>query len=265
MNNDLNVAALALDIVWADRDANIKKVAAMMTSLPAETDLVVLPELFSTGFINDPQLLTDLPETNSGETIRQLGELARMHNVAIAGSFLARTGPGVYNRAFFIEPSGDETFYDKRHLFSLSNEAKSMSRGDKAPAIVRFRGWNIALIVCYDLRFPAWCRSRDNSYDLLLVPANWPEARAYAWEHLLIARAIENQACVVGANRGGRDDYGSYENLTYIFDSMGKPVGSSLRPGVIYARLDRNSIDEWRRRFPVAADSDRFDLSLNFQ
>ena len=125
--------------------------------------------------------------------------------------------------------------------------------------VVRFRGWNIALIVCYDLRFPAWCRNRMGAYDLLLVPANWPQSRAYAWQHLLIARAIENQCCVVGANRAGEDSYGVYDGLTYIFDGRGRPVG--LIPDecpFVVADLDRAEQEEFRKKFPAMRDADDF-------
>lgn len=264
LNSSFCTVALPLDIVWADREANLAALRAEMEKLPSGVDLVVLPELFSTGFINDARLLTDLPETNTETTLRTLHELAQRHNCAIAGSFLARTANKVYNRAFFVEPSGDETFYDKRHLFSLSSEAKSYSQGLTAKPVIRFRGWDIAMVVCYDLRFPAWCRNRRNEYDILLVPANWPQARAYAWSHLLIARAIENQAYVVGANRCGRDDYGEYDGMTQIYDPMGMPAGEELAgcPGAIISTFHRNVVDEWRKRFPASADADTFDIPL---
>ncbi|MDE6311348.1 MAG: nitrilase family protein [Muribaculaceae bacterium] len=264
LDSSLRILALSLDIVWADPEANLRLLAKAMEAMPPHIDIVVLPELFSTGFVNDTGLLTDLPETNGGPTLTAVRELARRYNCAIAGSFLARTAHNIFNRAFFIEPSGDETYYDKRHLFSLSSESKTYARGGAFKPVIRFRGWNIAMIVCYDLRFPAWCRNRDNEYELLLVPANWPSAREYAWKHLLIARAIENQAYVVGANRGGRDDYGEYADMTEIFDPMGKPCSEKAvsLDGAVVATLHKSAIDEWRRRFPVAADADFFDIPL---
>ncbi len=232
-----------------------------MATLPADTDIVVLPELFSTGFIDDPALMETIAETNGGNTIHTITELARKYNVAIAGSMAARTGHRFYNRAFFIEPSGEETYYDKRHLFSLSSEAKVFTPGSDNIRAVRFRGWNIALAVCYDLRFPAWCRNVGLKYDIMLFPANWPEARGYAWKHLLIARAIENQAVVVGANRGGADDYGQYDGLTYIFDGMGMPTGHTLPDSdIVYAEMSLDDLRKARTRFPVSRDAD--DLSI---
>lgn len=255
----LRVAALPLNIAWADKAANLAAVEAAFERLPESTDVVVLPELFSTGFIDDPELMRDIAERNTGQTVDFLKELAARHSVAIAGSFLATTHPRFFNRGFFIEPSGEETFYDKRHLFSLSSEANVFARGMDTLPVVRFRGWNIALIVCYDLRFPAWCRNRMGAYDLLLVPANWPQSRAYAWQHLLIARAIENQCCVVGANRAGEDSYGVYDGLTYIFDGRGRPVG--LIPDecpFVVADLDRAEQEEFRAKFPAMRDADDF-------
>lgn len=257
----LRVAALPLAIVWADKKANMEAVRRAFEKLPDGTDIVVLPELFSTGFADDEALLREMAERNTQGTVDFLKDLAKKYSVAIAGSFLASTAPKIYNRGFFIEPNGDETFYDKRHLFSLSREAKIFAKGNSRLPVVRFRGWNVAMIVCYDLRFPVWCRCRKNAYDLLLVTANWPQARAYAWEHLLIARAIENQCCVVGANRGGADLYGQYDGLSMIFDGRGIPVG--VQPEgcpFIIADLSREKQDEYRRNFPVCNDADDFEF-----
>lgn len=259
MNSKLRVAALPLAIEWADKDANIAAVEKALEKLPAGTDVIVLPELFSTGYSDDPDVLAALAERNTGATVDKIKEWAARTGAAIAGSYLASTHPKIYNRGFFIEPSGEETFYDKRHLFSLSKEAQLFAPGDERPRIVRFRGWNISLIVCYDLRFPVWCRCRQGEYDLLLVTANWPKARGYAWEHLLIARAIENQCCVVGANRGGSDVYGDYSNMTYIFDGRGMAVGvQPVDCPFIVADLDGERQKSYRRNFPVLNDADDF-------
>lgn len=258
VNNDIKIALLPLDIVWADREANIANVTRTLERLDKDTDLVVLPELFSTGFSADPDLLGELAETNGGPTMAAVRELARRHNVAIAGGFLARTGASLYNRAFFIEPSGDETFYDKRHLFVISAESKFFTPGDKVPPIIRYRGWNFALIVCYDLRFPVWCRNVDNRYDALVSPANWPTARKYAWRHLIIARGIENQAYVVGADRGGSDEYGEYDGMAMSVDYTGKELDAESRDGFIYSRLQRKPLDDFRAKYPFSADGDVF-------
>ena len=259
LTDNLRVAALPLAIKPADREANLAAVESAMELLPRGTDVLVLPELFSTGYTDDSQLMHDLAERNTGSTIDRLKLLAERHSVAIAGSYLASTPPHIYNRAFFIEPGGEETFYDKRHLFSMSSEANVFHPGVSHPPVVRFRGWNISMIVCYDLRFPVWCRCRRNSYDMLLVVANWPQARGYAFEHLLIARAIENQCVVVGADRGGSDIFGDYDGLTQIYDSRGLPVGRTSGPFIV-ADLSRSKQDEFRRRFPVCNDADDFTM-----
>lgn len=267
MSNNLRVASIALDIAWGKPDENLAVVGRTLQVLEGDTDLVVLPELFSTGYVSDPEAMNDLAQTVGGSTMATLHSLSSKYNLAFAGSFLARTGDKFYNRAFFIEPSGDETFYDKRHLFTLSAESKVFSPGTEMMPVVRFRGWNIAMMVCYDLRFPVWSRNRSNAFDMLLVPANWPAARAYAWEHLLIARAIENQCCVVGANRSGVDDYGHYDDLTFIYDSMGRAVGERLArrsapAPVIAATLSMDDLIQTRRRMPAASSADSFEITL---
>ncbi len=265
MSNSLNVAAISIDTHWGAPADNLAILGRCLDILDPETDLVVVPELFSTGFASDPDALAELAESNGGGTIHTVMQLARRYNTAIAGSFIARSGNHIYNRGFFIEPSGEETFYDKRHLFNLSPESRLFTAGDSPMPVIRFRGWNIAMIICYDLRFPVWSRNRGNGYDMLVVPANWPNARAYAWEHLLIARAIENQAYVVGCNRSGSDDHGTYDQATYIIDPMGQPVGQRRSPRsapapLTVATAQMQQVEDARRRLPVAAAADDFTL-----
>lgn len=257
----LRVAALPLDSVIADVEANIAAVEKAMEQLPRDTDILVLPELFSTGFTDEADVLLPLAEDKNGRTMTAVRALAARHNCAIAGSYLALDGEQVFNRAFFVEPSGEESFYDKRHLFSLSSEASMMQRGQRHCPAIRFRRWNIGMVVCYDVRFPAWCRNTDCRYDILLVPANWPQSRAYAWEHLLIARAIENQTVVVGANRSGSDKFGTYDGLSFIFDCLGKSVGVQDGPFVV-ADLSRARQDSFRQAFPVWKDADSFTIDI---
>lgn len=258
MSQILNIAVLPLDIAWADRDENLIVLNDKVASIDRSVDLIVIPELFSTGYIEDRNAIETAAESTSGETIRTVTELSRRLNVAICGSFLYVSGCNFYNRAFFIEPNGDETFYDKRHLFSLSEEHNIFTAGTSLPPVVRYRGWNIAMIICYDLRFPVWCRNTSHRYDLMLVPANWPESRSYAWRHLIIARAIENQSVYVGANRSGRDDYGDYGDTSIIVDSLGKEVSERSSTGILYASIDKEILQEQRRKLPFGADADDF-------
>lgn len=265
MIKDLKIAAVALDPIPFKPVENLRLISELLPRLDCDTDIVVLPELFSTGYTDSPEWISQCAEQNSGDTVAELSRLARKFNFAIAGTFLGKTLGKVYNRGFFIEPSGDEYFYDKRHLFSLSAEAKVFNGGAGKRLEIRFRGWNISMIICYDLRFPVWCRSGENPYDLLLVPANWPKARAFAWESLLKARAIENQAFVVGANRSGADDFGDYRSLTFIDDYLGREIGESaeypeLRCSVTKAVLKREGLEKFRRSFPVLGDADRFNI-----
>ncbi len=253
------IAILPLDIIWCDREKNLKNVETALRHLRAGTDLVVLPELFSTGFVHDPDMLGNVGESVSGPTMKAIGQLAHQHNVAIAGSFLSVSDGKYYNRGFFTEPSGDTFFYDKHHLFSPSSEGKLLTSGHSRAPIMRYRGWNITMIVCYDLRFPVWCRNVKNIYDIMLVPANWPNQREYAWKHLLIARAIENQAIMVGANRSGSDDYGTYQDMSAIYDAVGQPIHSvDEKSGIIYATVSRTHLAELRRKFPVSNDAEDF-------
>lgn len=267
MENTLNVAILPYDIVWGDKEENILSVGECLKSVSKGTDIVVLPEMFTTGFITDLSLAGDLAESNSGRTIDMLRMWSKLYNFAICGSFIASTGSVLYNRAFFIESSGDETYYDKKHLFSIGRENDVYSPGSKTIPIVRYRGWNISFAVCYDLRFPVWCRNVENEYDVLIYVANWPSTRSYAWQQLLIARAIENQSYVIGANRSGDDDYGHYDvNDSMILDFKGMPVSkeaecvSPCRLPIKYATLSSENLLHFRSKFPVWKDADKFQL-----
>lgn len=262
LNNDINIAVIPVDITWNDRDENLFATSQLIKKLRPETDIAVLPELFSTGYISDTGILHDLAETSDGPTISAVRAWAKETNTAICGSFIARTGNMYFNRAFFVEPSGETSYYDKRHLFSLSDECKVFHQGDRQSPVVRFRGWNIAMAICYDIRFPVWCRNTGYKYDIMLIPANWPDKRGYAWKQLLIARAIENQAYVAGANRSGTDDYGCYDDMSFILDYSGNPIGQSGCDKVSYATLHKDGLELFRRHFPVMNDHDRFIIDL---
>lgn len=263
---NLKIAAVALDMAWADRAENLFMASRACDAVDRDTDIVVFPELFTTSFVPDARDMHALAEEErASQTLATMRHLAASHNFAVCGSSLVREGDAIYNRCYFVEPSGEVTHYDKRHLFSLSAEHTHCSPGKDAEIpVIRYRGFNIALAVCYDLRFPAWLRNRHNRYDVLLVPANWPTKRHHAWYHLLMARAIENQAYVVGANRAGRDDYGTYENENVIFDFKGQPI--ALPEGKSDARsfeictgvCDRDALADYRKIFPVIDDADEF-------
>ncbi len=259
MASELTVAALPVDIAFADREANLAAASDMAARLPHPVDIIVLPELFSTGYVNDPAAMRALAEPDDGPTMECVRHMARQHDCAVAGSFAAGDAGSVYNRAFLVAPDGSTlAAYDKRHLFSMSRETEVFSHGNAPTPVAGWRGWRVALSVCYDLRFPAWMRNHGYAYDIMLLPANWPQSRAYAFEHLLIARAIENQAPIVGANRGGADAYGTYDGCTYAFDHMGRPA---FLPGTTTARFDLDSLRDARKRFPAARDADAFTIA----
>ena len=187
--------------------------------------------------------------------------------MSIVGSALWKENENYYNRGFVIKPAGEISFYDKRHLFCKSPESKLIQRGNRLPDIVNINGWNVRLLICYDLRFPVGCRQSRNEesrYDLLLVVANWPDVREYTWTHLLIARAIENQAFVAGVNRTGEDQYGTYSaDMTAIFDPLGRPVEGMKAGDFIKVRISKSEIERQRAHWPLSNDADYFSINLN--
>ncbi len=264
MKKDLNVCLVPMEIVWGDKDTNMNNLEEILDRVHPETDLVVLPETFSTGFpMNDKEEIRTMAERNTGKTVETLKRLARKHNVGIAGSFIADSGGSLYNRAFFIEPGGEETFADKRHLFTMAREHERFSRGyDRLR--VRFRGWEIAMIVCYDIRFPVWCRNRNNEYDVLLAVANWPKVRVDAWNKLIPARAIENEAYVCAVDCKGTDPNGfEYDGSSMAVDFKGKDITVRTESGLLYATLQREALDRFREKFPAYRDADSFEIDLH--
>lgn len=263
ISKDLKVALLPLKIEWNNKKVNLDALEKELCKVHPLTDLLILPETFSTGFPvgMDKEEVRVLAEKNSGETIEFLKQIARKHKLAICGSFIADTGGSLYNRMFFLEPSGEENFSDKRHLFTMAGEDKVFSRGYKRMS-VRYRGWNIAMVACYDIRFPVWCRNHDNEYDLLIAVANWPKVRINAWETLLKARAIENEAYVCGVNCTGIDiKEFEYDGSSDAIDFKGKSVAVTMEGSpILYATLSRERLDKFRDKFPAWKDADTFKI-----
>ena len=263
MTKDLNVCLIPMEIKWGDKEANLNTLREALAQVHPETDLVIIPETFSTGFPAgmDKEKVRELAERNTGHTIDVVKELAAKYNVAIAGSFIADSGGSLYNRAFVIEPSGDETFEDKHHLFTFAGEEKVFSRGYDRLA-VRFRGWNLAMVICYDIRFPVWCRNVDNQYDVLIAVANWPEVRVDAWRKLLPARAIENEAYVCAVDCKGTDAGGyPYNGESAIIDYKGNDISVRMENNsLIYAKLSREGLEKFRMKFTAWRDADPFKL-----
>ena len=266
MTSNLNICMFPMNISWGDKDANLSSLREAVESVHPGTDLLILPEMFSTGFlVSDKESVREYAERNSGETVALLQELASKKSMAIAGSFIADTGGLLYNRAFFIEPLGDAVFADKRHLFSMAGENKVFSKGD-ARLRIRFRGWNIAMVVCYDIRFPVWCRNVGNEYDLLIAVANWPKVRINAWSQLLKARAIENLSYVCGVNCKGSDlngfEYGG-EADAIDFKGLDITMRNAASP-FCYASLSYENLEKFRSKFPAWKDADDFSISMDY-
>lgn len=258
----MNVALYPQEIFWGDKKKNIDNIIQLLPTLHPETELLILPETFSTGFLlGDKEKVRPLAERNTGATIDLLKKMAAMNNIAIAGSFVADSGGLLYNRAFFIEPNGEESFADKKHLFRFAGENEIFAQGTNRLQ-VRYRGYNIAVVICYDIRFPVWCRNKNCEYDLLIAVANWPHQRAAAWERLLVARAIENQAYVCGVNCCGVDNLGiEYDGNSMALDFKGDNIGVKFPDkNVIYAKLDLEKLNRFRQKFPAWKDADKFSI-----
>lgn len=268
ITKDLNVCLFPMSITWDDVNANLENLKKSLNFVHPQTDLVVIPETFSTGFPigKSKDEIKTLAANTYTQTIETLKELSNKHNIAIAGTVVCVHGDKLFNRAFFVEPNGDITFADKRHLFTMAGEDKIFTAGNNRLKI-RYRGWNIAMIVCYDLRFPVWSRNINNEYDILLISANWPEVRISAWNKLLPARAIENLSYVCGVDCTGTDNKGfSYDGSSMIIDYKGNEIGKTVPLAdaedqrFIYATLSRAKLDSFREKFPAWRDSDKFSI-----
>ena len=262
---DLRVSLVQGDTRWHDPAGNRAMYAAMVAPLAGATDLVLLPETFTSGFSNEA--LKDA-ETMDGPTVAWIRELAASAGAAIAGSVQIRDGDGVYNRLLWATPDGGLRHYDKRHLFRMAKEHERYAAG-RDPITVELKGWRIRPLVCYDLRFPVFIRNRHGAeapgrfdYDLLLFVANWPSPRRYAWQTLLRARAIENLSYVAGLNRVGTDgNHLHYAGDSAVIDFLGHPVSECGDEDVVVTvTLQAKELAAHRERFPAMLDGDAFDL-----
>ncbi|MDR1652597.1 MAG: nitrilase family protein [Prevotellaceae bacterium] len=247
------------NIQWANKLENLQATQKKLELLAGTTDLVILPEMFSTGFCIEH---TELAETTDGETVRLLKKWAKDFNFAITGSFFATENDKFYNRAFFVTPNGDLLCADKRHTFSLAGEDKIIKRGDKK-LIINYLGINICILVCYDIRFPVWARNVGKQYDLLIFAANFPDLRINVWDILLPARAIENQAFVCGVNRVGTDGNGfAHSGHSAIFNCNGTKIAACPDSEDCCITFDLKTADllKFRQKFAFWKDADRFEI-----
>ena len=257
MNFRLSIVQQSL--AWHDAEANRAQFAATLAPLAGATDLVILPEMFTTGFTMQPETFA---EGAAGATREWLLEQAGILDAAVGGSVAVNDDGRYYNRFMLAIPGGPTYWYDKRHLFRMAGEHRKYSGGNHA-LIIEWRGLRLCPLVCYDLRFPVWSRRRPElEYDLLIYSANWPAARRYAWDTLLRARAIENQAFVAGVNRVGDDGNGvAHVGDSAVLDFTGQPL-LELHDGAVAATvtLDAEALRGWRDKFPAHLDADAFTL-----
>lgn len=253
----MRLTLVQTDIVWGDRDANLANIENILRNIGGKTDLVVLPEMFTTGFITEPQGVAEKEETMV--TVEWMRKTARETRTAVAGSVAIETKTdGFRNRFYFVKPAGEIAFYDKHHLFTYGGEHLMFSAGTDR-VIVEWQGWRVLLQVCYDLRFPVFSRNHGD-YDVALYVASWPRSRRDAWNVLLQARAIENQCYVAGLNRVGNDPACSYSGDSVIIDPKGQIISKCTgeRQQIIEGEIDMEELLTFRRKFPVLADGDTF-------
>ena len=251
----MKIALIQLDIKWGDREYNLVK-AKEIISHAENADLYLLPEMFTTGFATDPSGMAE----NDNLTLEWLKDMAKLKDAAIAATVAVEERGNYYNRLFFVKPDGNVSLYDKRHLFSYAGEDKQYQNGEER-RIVNWRGCRILLQICYDLRFPVFSRSLDD-YDLVIYLANWPESRVHVWDTLLKARALENQSYVAGVNRIGDDPNCHYNGGTKLINPYGKVVKQceNEKQEVVYADIDLDKLNEFKNKFTVLKDADKFKL-----
>lgn len=239
------------DIVWQDVEANLRALEHMLEGVVA--DVVVLPEMFQTGFVVEPSAVVGA----AAATLEWMRRQARRMDAAVVGSFAVREDDRCYNRMYFVRPDGVVEYYDKRHLFSPGGEAECFTAGAER-RVVEWRGVRYLLQVCYDLRFPVWSRQRGD-YDVALYVALWPKPRREVWRTLLRARAIENQAYVIGVNRVGMEPGLEYSGDSMVVDACGRVVmDMESRRGIAVADIDIESLGAFRSKFAVWRDADSF-------
>ena len=256
----LRISLLQQSIVEDNPEANLSKLEKKLITLKGQTDIAIVPELFTTGFALKNLNLAE--DSFHGNTINKLKQWAFDYGIALSGSFLVKDKNAYFNRAFFVTPNSETFFYDKRHLFRMGRESEVLTAGND-PELFSYKGWDIRLLICYDLRFPVWSRNITPYYDLLIYVANWPTVRQKVWETLLSARAIENQSYVIGVNRIGQD---SNQLDHHGFSCVYSPKGDLLcaapinKEAILQVEIDLNEVTRLRNKFPVWKDADKFEL-----
>lgn len=256
----LKVIGIQGDLVWENPKENIQYFEDKLNGIQQDFDLVVLPEMFTTGFTMNPK---NVAETMDGFSVSWMLKMAKKFDTAITGSLVISESNNYYNKLVFVHPSGEIETYDKRHSFTLAGEDKVYTSGNKK-VIINYKGWGICPLICYDLRFPVWARNTEN-YDLLIYMANWPVPRIKAWDTLLKARAIENMSYTIGVNRIGEDanNY-KYSGNSLIVDFLGDELASDphFKAGILYAELDKSAQNKTRKKLSFLEDKDVFKIDL---
>ncbi len=257
MKEDLQITLVQSHLHWEDKETNLNMFQAKLEQIPSSTDIIVLPEMFSTGFTMNAAAMA---ENMQGKTVMWMQEMAKKHQAVITGSLIINNNEKFYNRLIWAQPDGIILHYDKRHLFSMADEDKTYTAGN-TKLIVNWKGWKICPLICFDLRFPVWSRNTE-SYDLLMYTANWPERRIQHWNKLLYARAIENQCFVIGLNRIGEDATGMhYTGQSVAIDPMGEHM---FEPHALEANntviLKHEEIVKLRRYMQFLKEQDQFTI-----
>lgn len=257
--SSLAITTIQTNLHWENKVANLQMLEQKINSISDKTNIVVLPEMFTTGFSMQPELFA---ETMEGPTIEWMKMISRKKNIILTGSVIIKEGEQFFNRLIWMLPNGQYGQYDKRHLFAFGKEDDHYTAGNKR-LIASVNGWKINLQVCYDLRFPVWARQQSEAeYDILIYVANWPKSRSHAWKSLLIARAIENQCYVIGVNRVGNDGNDIYHSGdSMIIDPLGEPIYHKVDDEDISTTLlQKEKLEQVRSKFPFGKDADSFNL-----
>src|SRR5450759_3846642 len=256
----MKISIIQPDLAWEDKSRNFRNLGELISPLYKKTDIVVLPEMFNTGFSINPEQLSESPEA---ETFDWMKNIAQRGNFGLCGSYMVKENMHFFNRWVFVTPEKESWYYDKRHLFSMAGEDKFFSPG-KTRLIFSFRGVRISPYICYDLRFPVWSSNRDE-YDLMIYAANWPQVRQNVWTTLLKARAIENQCYVAGSNRTGVDGEGiRYCGESMIINARGELIAfaEDEKECSISAEISMTELSAFRKKFHVMNDGDDFTINI---
>ena len=256
MPQQLHLALVQSSLLWEKPEQNRKNFSAKIAALSSDVDVIILPEMFTTGFTMNPENL----EKGDGQlTLEWMQQISKRKNAAVIGSLPFYENENYTNRLFFVEPSGAYHKYDKRHTFTLAGEDKVYKAGSER-LILDYKGFRICPMVCYDLRFPVWARNNEN-YDVIIYVANWPKPRISAWDTLLKARAIENMAYCIGINRIGSDEVGhEYPGHSAVYDCLGERQTFSENEEIIYTTISQEHISTTRNKLKFLEDQDKFTL-----